>query len=248
MQLYEQYRPTTWADVVGQEKAVAKLDRLRKRGFGGRALFITGASGTGKTTIARLIAAELADEWSTDEVDAESMTPARLSEIERESACHTIGKGGRAYIVNEAHGLRAAAVRQLLVILERVPAHVVWIFTTTTDGAAKLANDELLTLAVQTSEVQQRLEKHYRRAIKARQNVLDDILNRHESERCGTNGTRGSAWSALNAVTEHADHYRGGRQVGTWDERNSRLFESILNGERDELKQVALTQALALAN
>jgi hypothetical protein len=38
-------------------------------------------------------------------------------------------KGGRAVIINEAHGLRKDVIRQLLVTLERIPPHVVWVFT-----------------------------------------------------------------------------------------------------------------------
>ncbi len=60
MPLYEKYRPDTWAQVVAQDKAVNALQRLSERvGLGGKAYWITGASGTGKTTIARLIAAEI---------------------------------------------------------------------------------------------------------------------------------------------------------------------------------------------
>src|SRR4051812_16849702 len=65
--LFEQYRPASWAEVVGQDKALAKIETLRKRGLGGRAWLITGQSGTGKTTIARLLAGEVADEWQTHE-------------------------------------------------------------------------------------------------------------------------------------------------------------------------------------
>jgi hypothetical protein len=36
--------------------------------------------------------------------------------------------------LNEAHGLKKAVVRQLLVLLERLPRHVVFVFTTTVDG------------------------------------------------------------------------------------------------------------------
>ena len=58
--LYEQYRPQTWAEVVGQDKVLAKIDRLRSRSLAGRAYWLSGQSGTGKTTIARLIASEMA--------------------------------------------------------------------------------------------------------------------------------------------------------------------------------------------
>lgn len=143
MQLYEQYRPRTWADVVGQPKIVSTLETLKARGLGGRAYWLAGQSGTGKTTIARLIAAEVADEWAVEEIDATGLSAARLADIERSQAVRTIGRGGAAYIVNEAHGLNRAAIRQLLVMLERLPAHVVWIFTTTSEGQESLFEDQI---------------------------------------------------------------------------------------------------------
>lgn len=133
--LTEQYRPCTFDDVVGQDKTLAKLDRLRKRGLASRAYWLSGQSGTGKTTIARLLADEIAGEWSTEEVDATDLSAAAIRDIERTCQTYSIGdKIGRAYIVNEAHGLNRAAVRQLLTTLERIPSHVVWIFTTTVEG------------------------------------------------------------------------------------------------------------------
>ncbi len=57
------------------------------------------------------------------------------------SRLYGIGKGGRAYIINEAQGLRIDVIRQLLVLLERLPGHVVVVFTTTVDGQAELFAD-----------------------------------------------------------------------------------------------------------
>jgi len=138
MQLHEQYRPTSWPEVVGQDKVLGRIETLRKRGLAGRAFWITGQSGTGKTTIARLIAAEIADETAIEEVDAETVTPQQIQAWERSSHTKGFGKGGRAYIVNEAHGLKRGCIRQLLVTLERIPGHVVWLFTTTCDGQENL--------------------------------------------------------------------------------------------------------------
>lgn len=141
--LYETYRPRQWSEVVGQEKTLAKIDLLRKRSLGGRAYWLSGQSGTGKTTVARLIATEVADELNVEEVDATDLTAARIRDIERESQSLGMGsKRGKAYIVNEAHGLNKAAIRQLLVTLERLPAHVVWVFTTTVDGQENLFGEQ----------------------------------------------------------------------------------------------------------
>ncbi len=140
-QLYEKWRPTSWQDIIGQDKAVRQARTLADRGFGGRAFWISGASGVGKTTIARIIAAEVADPFYVQELDASDLTPARLREVEQVMHLYGGGRGGRAWIVNEAHGLRADTIRQLLVLLERLPGHVVVVFTTTRDGQDALFSD-----------------------------------------------------------------------------------------------------------
>jgi DNA polymerase-3 subunit gamma/tau len=142
MQLTEKYRPGSWADVVAQDKTVARLRQLAQRGLTGRAYWISGQSGTGKTTIARLIAQDVASEWDTEEIDAGALTCAALRDLERVLSLRGMGeRGGRALIVNEAHGLRKDVIRALLVTLERLPAHVAVIFTTTCEGQESLFED-----------------------------------------------------------------------------------------------------------
>ena len=141
MQLHEQHRPRLWSDVIGQDKAVRTIKALVRRGIGGRALWVTGGSGQGKTTIARLVSAEIADDFCTFELDAGALSVGELKRIESEMRLYGMGKGGRAYIVNEAQGLRIDVIRQLLVLLERLPNHVVVIFTTTIDGQNELFAD-----------------------------------------------------------------------------------------------------------
>ena len=142
MNLYEKYRPKEWAGVIGQDKTVAQIKQLRQRGLAGRAYWISGQSGTGKTTIARLLAAEVADQWYIEEADATGLSPAALNRMESSMQTYSMGKGGRAYIINEAHGLSRPAVRQLLVLLERLPSHVVVIFTTTNEGQLTFFEDK----------------------------------------------------------------------------------------------------------
>ena len=142
--LYEKYRPAKWSEVVGQANAMKMIRRVKKTGFGGRAFWISGLSGSGKTTIAGLIAKEIADDLFVNEYDsADCFTADVYEDIEKSMYLYGAGKGGRAYIINEAHGLRVWMIRRLLGLLERIPSHVVFIFTTTKAGQAGLFESQI---------------------------------------------------------------------------------------------------------
>lgn len=141
MQLHEQVRPTTLDDIVGQPKVIARVKTLRARGLAGRSYWISGISGTGKTTLARIIASEVSSEMATEEMDAETITPKTIQEWERRTKCRPLGAPGWCLIINEAHGLRKDSVRQFLVTLERLPSYATVVFTTTVAGQAKLFAD-----------------------------------------------------------------------------------------------------------
>ena len=113
--LHEQYRPSTFDDVVGQDKAIARFRMVSKRGIGGRAYWLSGKSGTGKTTIARLLAREIADALNIRESNARDLTVSDVRDLE--GAMHTYGMGertGKAWIFNESHRLRSDVVTRLL--------------------------------------------------------------------------------------------------------------------------------------
>lgn len=140
MNLYEQYRPRTWSDVVGQDKAIAKIDQLRKRGLAGRAYWISGQSGTGKTTIAKLLASEVADPFDTVEMDGTEFCVDTLAMLTQWTRYRPLGIGC-ALIINEAHGMKQTHVTKLLAPIETLPSWVTVVFTTTVDGQDSLFED-----------------------------------------------------------------------------------------------------------
>ena len=142
MQLYEKYRPTALDGVIGQEKAVKTITRFIQNGAGGRCFWISGISGSGKTTLARIIADSIADSLYVTEYDcADMLTVSALDKIEKDMQYRAFGKGGKCFIINEAHGLRKASIRRLLGILERLPNYVAFVFTTTKQGQESLFDD-----------------------------------------------------------------------------------------------------------
>lgn len=133
--LYESHRPTDWNHVIGQDKTITRLERLETAGkLGGKAYWISGQSGTGKTTIARIIASRIADPFNVYELDAGQLGTAKIAQWTEDQHYAPMGKPGRVYIINEAHGLRKDVIRALLVYLESLQAYTTVIFTTTVDG------------------------------------------------------------------------------------------------------------------
>lgn len=145
MKLFEKYRPSCLAEVVGQDKAIATVERLINRGaLGGNAYLITGASGTGKTTLARIISNAIAEPYNCQEFDAVDATPAKIAGIESDWCYPGMGgRPGRAWIVNEIHTMSAAAIGKWLTALERIPSHAVIIFTTTADGIEQFGDTKI---------------------------------------------------------------------------------------------------------
>ena len=135
--LHEEYRPTEWASFLGNGKALKACEAACNRAkASGRplALMIQGPSGTGKTTLAKLIAASLTTcpEWDTVELDGDKCSVDAVRELERSGILNTRGVGGfRVVIVNECHAMTSRAVQAWLTLLERLPSRSCVIFTTT---------------------------------------------------------------------------------------------------------------------
>lgn len=144
--LSERMRPRTFADIVGQARAVRTVRRTLERSWAGRAFWVTGPSGAGKTSLARLIAAHGAEPWSITEIDAQDVSLDFCRDMGGEMMYRGIGgKDGKAFIVNEAHTLRSPIVSRLLTLLERPGflSHCCFVFTLTNAGHDRLFDSAL---------------------------------------------------------------------------------------------------------
>ncbi len=134
--MIEEYRPRTWGDFIGQEKVVGRVRRLIERpGFSGDAFWIVGPSGTGKTSLAWIIARRFADDLDIMELDGEACSVDAVRKAADAMHYTTLSGGFRCWIVNEAQAMTSRAVQGWLTVLDRLPTRVLVIFTTTEDSA-----------------------------------------------------------------------------------------------------------------
>ncbi len=134
--LHEKHRPTEYSDLVGQDAAVKRLRRIVDRdGFDGDAFWIVGPSGTGKTTLARIVARQFSHPVDVEELDGEACTVDAVRRVADMMQYTALGGGFRTWIVNEAQAMTARAVQAWLTALDPLPARVLVIFTTTEDSA-----------------------------------------------------------------------------------------------------------------
>ena len=131
--LYRKYRPLTFADVIGQDHIVEVLQTAIKQDNISHAYLLTGSRGTGKTTIARIIANVL--ETSPNdlyEIDAASNRGIdNIRELRENVNTLPFDSKYKVYIVDEVHMLTKEAFNALLKTLEEPPSHVIFILATT---------------------------------------------------------------------------------------------------------------------
>ncbi len=133
MQLYEKYRPQTLDDFIGQDRIKKQLSRIMARpDFDRDALLFTGISGSGKTSLAIILANMLVEtDQAITEIDGDSCNIGMINTI-RDSLWLCPGKGKwKVFIINEAHAMSRQAVQGFLTLLENMPRYRLFIFTST---------------------------------------------------------------------------------------------------------------------
>jgi DNA polymerase-3 subunit gamma/tau len=152
--LYRRHRPRTFAEVVGQEPVVRTLRNAVQRGKVHHAYLFVGSRGTGKTSMAKILAAclncehgptvepcgecdsclSIASATSLDVIEMDAASNNSVDDIRelRESVAYVPVSGRRkVYILDEAHMLSTAAWNAFLKTLEEPPPNTVFVLATT---------------------------------------------------------------------------------------------------------------------
>jgi len=154
--LYRKYRPSTFAEVIGQEHVTVPLSNALASGKIHHAYLFSGPRGCGKTSSARIMARSLnCEKGPTPEPCGECQSckdlvangPGSIDVMELDAATHglvddardlrdkaffsPVGSRYKIYIIDEAHQLGPGAANALLKVVEEPPPHVIFIFATT---------------------------------------------------------------------------------------------------------------------
>jgi len=152
--IYRKYRPQKFSEVVGQEHVVKTLISAISSGRVAHAYLFAGPRGTGKTTVARLLAkavnctddssyepcnkcescVEIMENRAMDLIEIDAASNRGIDEVrelrERIRFAPTHSKY-KVFVIDEAHQLTKEAFNALLKTLEEPPAHAIFILATT---------------------------------------------------------------------------------------------------------------------
>ncbi len=155
MSLYRTYRPRSFADVIGQDAAVYVIQNAVRRNKVGHAYLFSGPRGSGKTSLARLLARAVncpalssegepcgecancraigrGEHLDVIEIDGASNNGVdEVRELRAKVSLAPFSASRKVYIIDEVHMLSTAAFNALLKTIEEPPEHVLFILATT---------------------------------------------------------------------------------------------------------------------
>lgn len=132
--LHVKYRPETFDEMIGQDHVVQSLKSLFAQKNYPHAYLFTGSSGTGKTTVSRIVAKMLGCDYQNIlEIDAASFGKVEdIRELVTRLDYATFGTNPLKYIiVDECHACSRSAWQAFLKTIEEPPPHVYFAFCTT---------------------------------------------------------------------------------------------------------------------
>lgn len=138
--LYRKYRSKSLSEIVGQDHVTSLLDCALESNKVAHAYLLTGPRGTGKTSVARILAHKITglsydiEDNNLDiiEIDAASNNGVdNVRDLREKALVAPVKSQKKVYIIDEVHMLSKSAFNALLKIIEEPPEHVVFILATT---------------------------------------------------------------------------------------------------------------------
>jgi len=133
MSLYKKHRPKQLSEIIGNEETISALENIIQDPDRPHAYLLSGPTGCGKTTIARILATELEiqgrDFVELDTADFRGIDTVR--QIREVAGRYPLEGDARMFLLDECHKMTNDAQNALLKILEDTPDHVYFVLCTT---------------------------------------------------------------------------------------------------------------------
>ena len=263
--LYRRWRPQRFSDVVGQPYAVQTLKNAIAQGEIAHAYLFAGPRGTGKTSVARILAKAIncpnpqggepcnacplceaiarGNALDVVEIDGASNRGIdQIRQLREEVAFRPAEARYKVYIIDEVHMLTNEAFNALLKTLEEPPPHVVFVFATTEPHKVPPTVLSRCQAFEFKAIPQERIESHLRAVARAEKIRVDE-----EALRAIARHARGALRDAL-VLLEQLVAYKGGEPITAQDlhevlglppqETLDRFLEALLNKNGPEALEI----------